>query len=471
MNNKEFIAIIMFFIMVFIGISCMSTTYGANVDVISDFDNNTLTSVELSDSQSKTIWGFENLAEVQTRTGGAMKNTEIETDEGLWTYQYMILDGIIMDDNDRVYGKNGNQTLFAHYVLTPYGHASITIVDEVGNTGGYVDFPTMTKEGDSVTHTFKEPVDVDSIHYDFWYIVDETGSIYLQPGDNYTITYNDCVANNGTINKVFTYTYGYFPDYTVTYTSMFENGTVFDTRTDVMNRENWSSYYVLPDPELPNQLVDYIHIIEDNIDNYPVSSTYETMYDMALSEGNNLTRTFIYHMIEGSTVTFNYTVIDDVINQTIDGYIFEGLIPNEDVVGFILPEAFSHEGYIFDKIIAYENGNIIKQWIPDTNFEPGEMYLYDITEANNITIVFHYTYKVIEDNETIIPDRGNNNSSDIIPDILDNNTICTTSNTNDRVINMEAKQPVTMKETAINITGLIGVILLLLVCLIYNRRR
>ena len=36
---------------------------------------------------------------------------------------------------------------------------------------------------------------------------------------------------------------------------------------------------------------------------------------------------------------------------------------------------------------------------------------------------------------------------------------------------MDAEQPVTMKETAINIAGLIGVILLLLICLIYNRRR
>ena len=174
--------------MVFVGVAAMNVSYGANVDVVSDFDNNTLTTVELDDSQSKTIWGFENLAKVQTKTGGDMQNTHIEADEGLWNYEYMILNDTIMDRNDRVYGKDGNQILYAHYSLTPYGYADITIIDDVGNSGGYVNYPTMKNIGDSVTHTFKPFTDYDDIHYEPFFI-QIIGRAHLSP---YTLYFLFC---------------------------------------------------------------------------------------------------------------------------------------------------------------------------------------------------------------------------------------------------------------------------------------
>ena len=208
MQIKEFLSILLLFIMIFIGIGAMSSTvHGADVDVISDFDNNTLTTVELSESQSKTIWGFENLAKVQTRTGGDMQNTHIETDEGLYNYEYMILNDTIMEKNDRVYGKNGNQTLYAHYSFSPYAFAEIDVIDLHGHSSSSSTYPAMKHNGDSITKTFKPFTDVET-GYSPLYILDLDTNVKYQPGDKFTISYIDVIATGlNKIIKTFQYVY------------------------------------------------------------------------------------------------------------------------------------------------------------------------------------------------------------------------------------------------------------------------
>jgi hypothetical protein len=434
MNSKEFIAIIMFFIMVLIGVAAMSTSYGANVDIISDFDNNTLTTVEMSDSQSKTIWGFENLAKVQTRTGGDMQNTHIETDEGLWNYEYMILNDTIMDRNDRIYGKNGDQTLYAHYSLTPYCYADITIIDEHGNSGGFVNFPRMTQDGDSVTHTFKPFIDYDDVHYEPFFIQDiDTKQVY-QPDDNFTITYSDCIANNGTIHKVFKYIYGYYPDYTVNFISINnETGEIFDNTTITINRQNWSAFYTLPNaPEIAGKVLDFIYIVEDGLYNYHEGDTYQVDYDMALSEGNNITRHFEYNYKQGAyaNVTVNYIFnIDNELNNTIfHREYYPMLVIGDEAVGGYVDYHIDVAGYNFTGVTFQEiitNG--VKAMLPGSNIrDEGGFWIYEVTENGNIDLNFLYNYKAIEviptpeptptptpSNETV--DNDTNETEPVIP--------------------------------------------------------
>ena len=436
MNPKEFIAIIMLFIMVFIGVATMSISYGANVDVVSDFDNNTLTTVELSESQSKTIWGFENLAKVQTRTGGDMQNTHIETDEGLWNYEYMILNDTIMDRNDRVYGKNGDQTLYAHYTLTPYCYADITIIDEHGNAGGFVNFPRMTDIGDSVTHTFKPFIDYDDIHYEPFFIQDmDTKQVY-QPNDNFTVTYSDCLANNYTIHKVFQYVYGYYPDYTVNFISINnETGEVFDNVTEIVNRANWSSYYELPNaPEVAHKVLDYVLIVEDGITNYVPGNTYEAMYDMAMSEGNNLTRTFIYFYKEGEYANVTVNFIINATGSEYDGLTFNNitypyLVVGEELIGgYVIDYPVIHDFEFVSVTYSEVIINGVKAMLPGSDVtDIGGFWLYEVTDNGNIDLNFVYNYAPIKVDPTpepiptpgndTIPTNDTNETEPVIPDV------------------------------------------------------
>lgn len=312
---------------------------------------------------------------------------------------YMPGDKYTITYNDCV-SVGGNLTKTFEYVYKeiPKFNASITIIDPVGNTDGYVDFPNMGPN-DSLTHTFKEPVDVDTVHYDFWYIVDETGTIYLQPSDIYTITYDDCLAVNDSISKVFEYRYGYFPDYTVTYISVNPNG-VFDNITITVNRENWSAFYTLPEaPEIEGKVLDYIHIVEDDVDNYGVGDTYESMYDMCLSEGNNLTRTFEYIYKQGSyaNVTVNYIV--NATGSEYDGFVFNSInytyltVGEELIGGYVLNYPTINDFEFVSVTYSEEIVNGVKAMVDGSDVTNiGGFWVYEITETGDIALNFLYNY-------------------------------------------------------------------------------
>ena len=451
MDFKRFVLMILAIIGLFLLLGMANTVYGANVDVVSDFNNNTLTIVEMSDSQSKTIWGFENLAEVQTKSGGDMKNTHIETDEGLWNYEYMILNGQIMDRNDRVYGKNGNQTLYAHYSLTPYGYADITIIDDVGNSGGYVNYPGMKNLGDSVTHTFKPFTDYDDIHWEPFFIQDmDTKQVY-QPNDNFTITYSDCIANNGTIHKVFKYIYGYYPDYNANFISINnETGEIFDNVTITINRQNWSAFYTLPNaPVVKGKVLDFIYIVEDGLYNYHEGNTYQVDYDMALSEGNNITRHFEYNYKQGAYANITVKYIFDIDNE-LNGTVFASnffpfcVVGEELVAGTVLPH-IEVEGYEFNYVTYQEVITNAKGMLPGSNVrDENGFWIYDVTDAGNVELNFIYSYKPIkvdpEPEPTPTPTPGNesvdndtNETEPVIPSPIvpvDNKVVNNTNATN-----------------------------------------
>lgn len=284
------------------------------------------------------------------------------------------------------------------YEKIPTFNAEITVIDPQGNADRYATFPGM-KPGDSLPQTFADLVDYDSVHYDFWYIIDETGKIYSQPGDTYTITYEDCLAVNDNISKVFTYTYGYFPDYTVTYISVNPNG-VFDNVTITVNRENWSAFYTLPEaPEIKGKVLDYIRIVEDDVYNYKPGSTYEAMYDMCMSEGNNLTRTFEYNYKEGAyaNVTVNYII--NATGSEYDGWVFNSILYPYIVVGEELVG-----GYVFDypRISDFEFVSVtyseeivngVKAMVDGSDVtDIGGFWVYEVTETGDIDLNFLYNY-------------------------------------------------------------------------------
>lgn len=324
------------------------------------------------------------------------------------------------------------------YEKIPTFDAEITVIDPQGNADRYATFPGM-KPGDSLTQTFADLVDYDAVHYDFWYIVDETGTIYLQPGDTYTITYDDCLAVNDNISKVFEYKYGYFPDYTVTYISVNPNG-VFDNVTITVNRENWSAFYTLPEaPVIEGKVLDYIHIVEDDV-NYKVGSTYEAMYDMCLSEGDNLTRTFEYNYKEGSyaNVTVNYIV--NAPGSEYDGLVFDTilypyLVVGEELIGGFVLDYPTISDFEFVSVTYSEKiVNGVKAMVDGSDVtDIGGFWVYEITETGDITLNFVYNYistkvdPTPEPTPTPAPAPGNE-TDPVVP--VDNNVVNNTNSTN-----------------------------------------
>ena len=350
------------------------------------------------------------------------------------------------------------------YKEVPKFNASITIIDPVGNAGGFVDFANM-EPNDSLHHVFREPVDVDTVHYEFWYIVDETGSVYLQPNDEYCISYDNCLAINESINKVFTYKYGYFPDYTVTYISSGPNG-VFDNRTFVINRENWSAFYTLPEaPTVDYQVLDFIYIVEDDIYNYNVGDVYQVDYDMTLCEGNNITRHFVYYYKDGaySNVTVNYILnIDNEMNGTIfHSEYFPMLVVGEEIVGGYVDyhpniDGYNFTGVTFNEVII----NSVKGILPGSDISnEGGFWIYEVNETGDIDLNFVYNYEAIKVDPTPEPtptptpgndtvDNDTNETDPVVPtptpgdDVVDNETNPVqpanndTTNTNTTTTNM-----------------------------------
>ena len=198
MSIKEFLAMVLLFTMVFIGLACMtSTVHGANVNVVRDFDNVTIYHAEKSDSSSQAVYGLENNAKLigrdrvnHTEPVSTMKNTVVESDTGYYTYQYLTdEDGNQLNPTDRV-KFNYNRTLTAIYGFTPYMNAEIDVIDLHGHSSSSSTYPAMKHETDSITKIFKPFTDVET-GYTPLYILDLDTNIKYQPGDKFTITYTD----------------------------------------------------------------------------------------------------------------------------------------------------------------------------------------------------------------------------------------------------------------------------------------
>lgn len=441
MNTKEFLSILLLFIMIFIGVACMSATvHGADVNIQRDFDNVTIYHAEKSDSSSQAVYGLENNAKLigrdkvnHTEPVSTMKNTVVESDTGYYTYSHLIdEDGNQLNPTDRV-KFNYNRTLTAIYGFTPYMNAEIDVIDLHGHSGSSSTYPAMKHTGDSITKTFKEFTDVET-GYSPLYILDLDTNMKYQPGDKFTITYND-VANTGLNRIIKTFQYVYAKDIVV------ENIIVENRTIENIN-------YVNKTIEVPvyiNKTIENITYVDKVIENI----------------------TYVDKVIENITYVDKVVEVPVYVNKTIENISYVN--KTIEVINYVNKTV---------EVINYVNKTIEVPIYVDKVIE-------NITYVNKTIEVPFYKVIVIPEiiiDEPVIPIVNNNNTdqyNETNPVEVSNNN---TTNINNVTININKEnnigtstsdniKTVTMKRTGIdNPIGLIIVIILFgVLILIYNR--
>lgn len=235
--NKRFI--IGLVVLIAILISSIAVVSAADVDVVRDFDNTTIYHTVKSDSSSQAVYGLENSAKLigrdkvnHTEPISTMANTEVKVDDGYYTYQNLVDEnGIQLNPTDKV-KFNYNRTLTAVYKFTPYMFAEIDVLDFHGHSASSATYPAMKTASDSITKTFKEYTDVEE-GYKPLYILDLDTNTKYQPGDKFTITYQD-VVNTGITKMIKTFQYVYAKDIVIE-NIIIENRTIYNDT--IINRD------------------------------------------------------------------------------------------------------------------------------------------------------------------------------------------------------------------------------------------
>ena len=218
--NKKIMGLV---ILIAIAISSIAVVSAADVDVVRDFDNTTIYHVEKSDYGSQKVSGIENNAKLVTTGTGSQKT--IETENGYYEYSFLSDENNVrLNSTDKV-KFNYNRTLTANYEFYPFMFAEINIIDLHGHTGSDSNYPAMKTASDSITKTFKEYTDVEE-GYRSLYILDIDTNTKYQPGDKFTITYQD-VANTGLTKMIKTFQYVYVKDIVIE-NIIVENRTIFN---------------------------------------------------------------------------------------------------------------------------------------------------------------------------------------------------------------------------------------------------
>ena len=214
MNKKIIMGLV---ILTAIAISSIAVVSAADVEIVRDFDNTTVYHTLKSDISSQAVYGLENNAKLigrdrvnHTEPVSKMANTEIKVDDGYYTYQNLVDEnGIQLNPTDRV-KFNYNRTLTAVYKFTPYMFAEIDVIDLHGHSSSAATYPAMKTASDSITKTFKEYTDVEE-GFRPLYILDLDTNTKYQPGNKFTITYQD-VVNTGMTKIIKTFQYVYVKD-------------------------------------------------------------------------------------------------------------------------------------------------------------------------------------------------------------------------------------------------------------------
>ena len=481
MNTKEFLSIILLFILVFIGLGAMSLSYGADLDVVRDFDNTTIYHTVKSDAGSQKVSGIENNAKLVTTGQGSQKT--IETENGYYEYSFLSDEnGVRLNSTDKV-KFNVNRTLTANYDFTPYMNAEIDVIDLHGHSGSSSTYPAMKHETDSITKTFKDFTDVED-GYTGLYILDLDTNVKYQPGDQFTITYND-VLNTGLTRIIKTFQYVYAKDIVIE-NIIVENKTI----------ENIT--YVNKTIEVPvyiNKTIENITYVDKVIENITyVDKVIEniTYVDKVIE---NIT--YVDKVIENITyvdkVIENITYVDKVIENItyVDKVVEVPVYVNKTV------EVINYVNKTVE-VINYVNKTIevpiyVNKTIENITFvnKTVEVPVYVNKTIENISYVNKTIevpfYKVIVIPEIIIdnpviPIVNNNNTDQYnetnIIEVPNNNTTNTNNVTtklnkenNTGTSTLDNIKTVTMKRTGTdNPIGLIIVIILFgILILIYNR--
>ena len=470
MNIKEFLSIILLFIMIFIGIGAMTASYGANVDINRDFDNVTIYHAEKSDSSSQAVYGLENNAKLigrdkvnHTEPVSTMKNTVVESDNGYYTYQHLVDEnGNQLNPTDRV-KFNYNRTLTAIYGFTSYMNAEIDVIDLHGHSGSSSTYPAMKHETDSITKTFKPFTDVET-GYTGLYILDLDTNVKYQPGDKFTITYND-VANTGLTKIIKTFQYVYAKDIVIE-NIIVENRTIYnDTVVDrtiyndtIVDRTIYNDTII--NREVYNDtIIDRIIYNDTIIDRIIYNDTIisREVYNDTIINRTIYNDTIIDRILYNDTIVeriiFNDTVIDRVIfNDTvIDRVIFNDTIVNRTIENItIVNKTIEVPIYVNKTIeVPFYKVIVVPEIIIDNPVIP-------ISNNNN-------TDQYNETNPVEVPNNNMSNVNNVTTKLNKENSIGTSTSDN--------LKTVTMKRTGTdNPIGLIIVIILFgILILIYNR--
>ena len=320
MKIKHILIIVSIIILLF---SSISIIYSANADVIRDFDNTTVYHTVKSDSSSQAVYGLENNAKLIGRDKvnhiepvSKMANTEVKVDDGYYTYQNLVDEnGIQLNPTDKV-KFNYNRTLTAVYKFTPYMFAEIDVLDFHGHSSSSVTYPAIKTASDSITKTFKEYTDVEE-GYRPLYILDIDTNTKYQPGDKFTITYQD-VVNTGMTKMIKTFQYVYAKDIVIE-NIIVENRTIFNDI--IINRDIFNDTII--NRTIYNDTIINRDIFNDTI----VNRTFynDTIINRDIFNDTIVNRTIFNDTIVNRTI-FNDTIINRTIfNDTIVNRIIENI--------------------------------------------------------------------------------------------------------------------------------------------------
>ena len=480
MDIKEFLAMVLLFTMIFMGIACLTATvHGADVNVVRDFDNVTIYHAEKSDSSSQAVYGLENNAKLigrdrvnHTEPVSTMKNTVVESDTGYYTYQYLAdEDGNQLNPTDRV-KFNYNRTLTAIYGFTPYMNAEIDVIDLHGHSSSSSTYPAMKHETDSITKTFKPFTDVET-GYTPLYILDLDTNMKYQPGDKFTITYTD-VLSTGLNRIIKTFQYVYAKDIVVE-NIIVENRTVYND--------------TVVDRTIYNDTIIDRTIYNDTIINREVYN--DTIIDRIIYNDTIIDR-IIYNDTVVDRIIYNDTIInrevynDTIINRTIyNDTIVDRILYNDTIV-----ERIIFNDTVIDRVIF--NDTVIDRIIYNDTIVNRTIYndtivnrtIENITFVNKTIEVPFYKIIVIPEiiiDNPVIPIQNNNNTdqyNETNPiDYQNNNTTNTnniTSNINEEnntgTSTFDNIKTVTMEKTGNDTVGAILLIVLFIILIQLYRR-
>ena len=364
MDIKEFLAMVLLFILIFIGFGAMTVSYGADLDVVRDFDNTTIYHTVKSDSGSQKVSGIENNARLTTTGSGSQKTVEMEN--GYYEYSFLSdEDGVRLNSTDRV-KFNVNHTLTANYDFTPYMFAEINVVDLHGHSGSSSTYPAMKHTGDSITKTFKPFTDVET-GYTGLYILDLDTNIKYQPGDKFTITYTD-VLSTGLTKMIKTFQYVYAKDIVIE-NIIVENKTIENiTYVDKVIENITYVDKVVEIPVYVNKTVEIINYVNKTVENISyVNKTIEVPIYVNKTIENI---TYVNKTVEVPVYVNKTVEVINYVNKTVEVPVFVNktievpfykiiVIPEIIIDNPVIPISnnTNNDKYNETNIINYQNNN------------------------------------------------------------------------------------------------------------------
>lgn len=324
MNKKIIIGLV---ILTAILVSSIAVVSAADVYIVRDFDNTTIYHAVKSDYGSQKVSGIENNAKLVTTGTGSQKT--IETENGYYEYSFLSDENNVrLNSTDKV-KFNYNRTLTANYEFYPFMFAEINIIDLHGHTGSDSNYPAMKTASDSITKTFKEYTDVEE-GFRPLYILDIDTNTKYQPGDKFTITYQD-VVNTGLTKMIKTFQYVYAKDIVIE-NIIVENRTIYNDT--IINRDIYNDTII--NRTIYNDTIINREFFNDTIINrtfYNDTIINRTIYNDTIVNRTIFNNTIINREIFNDTIINREIFNDTIVNRTIfNDTIIDRILYNDTIV-------------------------------------------------------------------------------------------------------------------------------------------